>query len=80
MKTEFDELREELESVDHWLTNLMQSPLPAKEAKLASSLQQYIRRCYHDKRKWRSELAARNARMKVKDAWILLFTLQAARQ
>ncbi len=80
MKDVFDELREELESVDRWLDQLLLNPLPAHDRKLAESLKKYVAHCRRDKTKWRWEKAATDARLKVKQSWGWLYLQQARRR
>jgi hypothetical protein len=80
MKTVFDELREDLESVDRWIDAYLQGPLPAKEREFAAKAKKYISHCRRDKRRWRSESAAINARIKLKDIWSTLYLRQAQRR
>ena len=68
MKTVFDELREELESVQTWIDKHLAGPLPAKERQLVESLGKYVEHCRRDPKKWRSESEAMNARIKLKNA------------
>jgi hypothetical protein len=80
VKTIFDELRAELVSVDQWLEDLLNHPLPAKERELAERLRKYIRHCYREKKKWHSESAAHIARIKLADGWGWLYLRNSKRQ
>jgi hypothetical protein len=70
MKSVFDTLREELDSVGNWVDDHLTRPRPSKERALVASLRKHMVHCRLDKGKWRSESEAMAARIKVKNAWM----------
>jgi hypothetical protein len=73
MKNDFQELEETLRSVENWLLVFTSQPLDAKKRELAESLARYVQHCRGDKRKWRSESAAKRATLKVNRVWYALY-------
>ena len=74
MPNAFTRLRKTLAAVEQWLPDYLQLNLSKQERDLAISLQKYVGQCYRDKRKWRSELAAEHAIIKIDGVWFKLYT------
>ncbi len=72
MRDSFDRLEETLDSAEQWLDRFLQRSVNAKDRQLAESLRQYVSHCRRDKKKWRSELAAERAMMKIDSVWYAL--------